>query len=245
MLKNNFINYSAVLTVFFLLFFCMCHKNEEPINDDNDDDNNNNIGCGTVTDGDGNVYNTIIIGDQCWMQTNLKTAKYMNGDLIESTTPDTLEIIGESEPKYQWVFESNTNYLSAYGRLYTWHAITDTRGVCPAGWHIPSDTEWTTLINLMGGDSAAGIKLKEAGTSHWYAPNAFTTNESGFTALPGGYRTQDGMFRGILFRGMWWSATESNIPSNAYDRQLDNNSVNVSRGNNHKNTGSAIRCVKD
>jgi len=238
--------------VYFLMLLILvcalnaCKKpNTDNPNNNDDNNNNNNVGCGTVTDADGNVYNTVIIGTQCWMQTNLKTTKYNNSDIIGTSNPDTLNISSEQNPTYQWAFEGNTTYAATYGRLYTWYAITDPRAVCPTGWHIPTDEEWTTLINYLGGDSIAGEKLKEAGTAHWYAPNYGVTNQSDFTALPGGYRTPNGMYSGILFKGMWWSATQSNLPDNAYDRQLSYNTNEVNRGNNSKKMGFAVRCVKD
>lgn len=236
--------YAGIATI---LLVYACRKEHPVYNNDNDNDNNNinDISCGTITDSDGNTYNTILIGSQCWMKENLKTTKYVTGEAIGTTTPDTLPITGVSEPKYQWAYEGNATYATTYGRLYTWYAITDSRAVCPTGWHIPSDNEWDMLISFLGGDSVAGNKLKEAGNTHWYSNNPQATNQSGFTALPGGYRTGDGMFRNIQFYGIWWSATPSNLPDNAYDRQLTYNAVNVNRGNNLKLNGAAVRCVKD
>ena len=122
---------------------------------------------GTVPDIDGNVYNTVTIGTQVWMAENLKTTKYRNGDLIGTTTPATLDISGESYTKYQWAYDGNESNVATYGRLYTWYAVTDTRNVCPTGWHVPTDAEWTTLTTFLGGESVAGGKLKETGTTHW------------------------------------------------------------------------------
>jgi uncharacterized protein (TIGR02145 family) len=99
----------------------------------------------TVTDIDGNVYQTITIGTQAWMKENLKTTHYRNGDAIDTTSPATLDISGESTPKYQWVFENDQSDLSVYGRLYTWYAVTDKRNIAPTGWHVPTDAEWITL----------------------------------------------------------------------------------------------------
>jgi len=99
----------------------------------------------TVKDIDGNVYHTVTIGTQVWMVENLKTTKYRNGDLIGTSTPATLDIRGESNPKYQWAYDGNESNVAVYGRLYAWYTLTDSRNVCPIGWHAPTDTEWTTL----------------------------------------------------------------------------------------------------
>jgi uncharacterized protein (TIGR02145 family) len=103
----------------------------------------------TVTDGDGNIYGKVIIGTQVWLTENLKTTKYRNGDLIGTTTPAGLDIYDEVTPKYQWAYAGNEDNVATYGRLYTWYAITDTRNVCPTGWHVPSDAEWLTLENYL------------------------------------------------------------------------------------------------
>ena len=124
----------------------------------------------TVTDIDGNVYNTVTIGTQVWMKENLKVTKYRNGDAIGITTPATLDIWGETSPRYQWAYDGNESNVATYGRLYTWYAVTDSRGVCPTGWHVPTDSEWTTLTDYLGGESVAGGKMKEAGTTHWNSP---------------------------------------------------------------------------
>jgi len=154
-----------------------------------EEDSNNKI-----TDVDGNVYTSVTIGTQVWMVENLKTTKYSNGDLIGTTTPATLDISGESTPKYQWAYDGNESNVATYGRLYTWYAVTDIRGVCPIGWHVPTDAEWTTLSIFLGGDNVAGGKLKETGTTHWTTPNIEATNETDFTALPGGSRSNSGAF---------------------------------------------------
>src|SRR5262245_32163336 len=111
--------------------------------------NNDDESPATVTDIDGNVYHTVNIGTQVWMLENLKTTKYRNGDLIETTTPATLDITSESTPKYQWAYNGEENNAATYGRLYTWYAATESRNVCPSGWHVPSDVEWTTLSNFL------------------------------------------------------------------------------------------------
>ena len=162
-------------------------------------------------DGDGNTYGTITIGAQVWMASNLKTTKYSNGNPIGTTTSATLDISNATTyptPKYQWAYAGTESNVATYGRLYTWYAATDTRNVCPTGWHVPADSEWATLTTYLGGLSVAGGQLKETGTSHWQSPNAGATNTSGFTALPGGSRTNDGTFYSIGGYGYWWSSTE-------------------------------------
>ena len=131
----------------------------------------------SVKDIDGNVYRTITIGTQVWMAENLKTTKYRNGDLIGTTTPATLVIEGESTPKYQWAYDGNESNVATYGRLYTWYVATDSRNVCPIGWHVPTDAEWTTLTDYLikngygYGDGYKGMDIAKsmAATSGWVA----------------------------------------------------------------------------
>jgi uncharacterized protein (TIGR02145 family) len=165
---------------------------------------------GTLSDNDGNVYNTETIGTQTWMAENMKSTKYRNGDFIGTTASATLDITSETTPKYQWAYEGNEDKETIYGRLYTWYAVTDSRSVCPTGWHMPSDAEWGTLINYSGGENA-GDKLKETGIKHWLSPNTGATNESGFTALPSGMRYSNGTFNEFGSYGNWWSNTEHSL----------------------------------
>jgi uncharacterized protein (TIGR02145 family) len=198
----------------------------------------------SVTDIDGNTYKTIGIGSQEWMAENLKTTSYRNGDLIGTTTPATLDISGEPTPKYQWACGGNESNVTTYGRLYTWYAVTDSRNVCPTGWHVPTDAEWTTLTDYLGGISVAGGKLKESGTTHWNSPNTGATNETGFTALPGGVRGSSGAFSFIGILGYWWVATEGGA-ADAWDRYLSAYSGDVGRDSGIKKTGFSVRCLKD
>jgi len=208
---------------------------------------NPDLTYGSVTDIDGNVYKTILIGSQTWMAENLKTTKYRNGNLIGTTTYATLDISNATTyptPKYQWAYAGNESNVATYGRLYTWYAATDSLNVCPTGWHLPTDTEWKILTNHLGGESAAGGKLKETGTTHWLSPNTGATNTSGFTALPGGYRNVDGAFTSIGYTGYWWSSTE--YPAyGAWRRYMTYDSSNVSGYLNLEAYGFSVRCVKD
>jgi uncharacterized protein (TIGR02145 family) len=180
------------LTLFLTI---SCKKDRETPNTVSDKDK--------VSDKDGNIYKTVNIGTQVWLAENLKTTKYNNGDLISTTIPADKNISGESICTYQWPCVGG---VDTWCRLYTWHVVTDSRGVCPISWHIPNQSEWTTLINYLGGDSIAGYKLKETGKEHWLN-NTYATNESGFSAIAGGTRYKDG-FHGSLYYGRWWSSTE-------------------------------------
>lgn len=198
----------------------------------------------TVKDIDGNVYKTITIGTQEWMAENLKTNKYRNGDLIETTTSVTLDIENDTIPKYQWAYDSNESNVAIHGRLYTWYAITDNRNVCPTGWHVPSDDEWTTLTTYLGGERVAGGKLKETGTIHWLTPNTGATNETGFTGLPSGYRNYDGTFGGVGEGGCWWSSTEGSAAF-ACSRVMPYNSSSVFWYATSKGSFFSVRCLRD
>jgi uncharacterized protein (TIGR02145 family) len=158
------------------------------------------------TDGDNNNYPVVEIGPQTWMAINLKTTKYLNGDLIGTTTPDTLDISGEETPSYQWAYDGEESNSSVYGRLYTWFSVIDSRNICPTGWRVPNDVEWSALDDYLGG---ALYKIIETGSAHWKGPNLEATNETGFTYLPGGYRSIVGEFNGIGYGGRWWSSSET------------------------------------
>jgi uncharacterized protein (TIGR02145 family) len=204
---------------------------------------------GTVNDIDGNTYPTIGIGNQIWMSINLKTTKYTNGDLIGTTTPATLSYINEIAPKYQWAYNGNESNVAIYGRLYTWYAVTDSRKVCPTGWHMPTSTEWGTLINYVGGNSVAGGKLKETGLTHWLSPNTGATNNYGFIALPGGFHSFVGQFNFIGSEGMWWSSTgdptDPTGSKDAYVFEIDYNYGNASGHLTGDNYAFSVRCLKD
>jgi uncharacterized protein (TIGR02145 family) len=199
-----------------------------------------------VTDIDGNVYQTVTIGTQVWMKENLKVTKYRNGDSIGTTYPDTLDYFSESAPKYQWAYDGNDSIATIYGRLYTWYAITDSRNVCPNGWHVPTVAEWTTLINFLGGASIAHGKLKETGTTHWQSPNSDATNESGFTGLPGGSHWPEINFDYIRIGGHWWSATSANSYE-AWRLMLNYQymGANTVLSSADKKIGWSVRCLRD
>jgi len=199
---------------------------------------------GIIKDCDGNIYTTIKIGDQVWMGENLKTTSYKDGSTIPLVTDNTAW--GNlSAPGYCWYNNDAPTYKAVYGALYNWYTI-NTGKLCPGGWHVPTDAEWTSLTTYLGGENVAGGKLKEAGTVHWVSPNTGATNETGFAALPGGLRDFDisGGFADIGTGGQWWSATESST-SDAWWRWVDWESSKVTRTNNNKKCGFSVRCVMD
>ena len=162
---------------------------------------------GTVTDVDGNVYHTVTIGTQVWMVENLQTTRFNDGSAIPLIT-DSVAWINALTPGYCWYNNDPLAVKNPYGALYNWFAV-NTGKLCPPGWHVPTDADWEILINTLGGDSIAGGKMKESGTTHWKSPNIGATNISGFTALPGGARALYGGFYNLTEDGYWWSATET------------------------------------
>jgi uncharacterized protein (TIGR02145 family) len=203
----------------------------------------------TVKDINGNIYKTVKIGTQAWMVENLKTIKYNDGTVIPMVT-DEKAWKALTTPAYCWYRNDATGNKNKYGALYNWYTV-NTNKLCPIGWHVPTDSEWRTLITYLGGEGIAGGKLKEKGTTHWENPNTGATNESGFTALPGGERKHDGAFENSgsnvdFFRsnGCWWSSTEQ-YAFNAYYLRLYSSLSNVYNSLSVKQSGYSVRCLKD
>lgn len=246
------------LIVVISLFTISCSKS---------DLTNNQTPSGTVTDIDGNVYHSVKIGTQTWMVENLKTTKYRNGDLIPNITNGSAWI-SLTSGAYCWNSNDAASYKAAYGALYNGYAVRDSRNIAPAGWHVPSDAEWKTLIlyldanadftDISGGFSTVvGIKLKEVGNAHWTNEfdanaNSNATNETGFTALPGGMRGNwdwgpgiVGPFDGIGSYGCWFSSTENvSEPNNIWVYQTYSDYC-VYRETWPMVDGISVRCVKD
>ena len=198
---------------------------------------------GTVMDFDENVYKTIKIGNQWWMAKNLKVKHYNNGDKIRNVTNAT-DWINLSSGAY-CSYNNDDNNIAIYGILYNWFAVGDSRNVAPEGWHVPSYEEWETLIEFLGGGAIAGGKMKETGTTHWISPNNGATNESGFTALPGGFLDYEGNFRSISIFGVWWSSTGYSA-TNAWYCYINNSGTDVQfREDYEKIVGFSIRCIKN
>lgn len=195
-------------------------------------------------DADGYVYETVTIGTQVWFKENLRTTKFRNGDPIETTSPATEDITGYISPVYTWAYEGNETRVEPYGRLYTWYAVNDSRGICPTGWRVPTDDDWNTLIEFVGGSVVGGGKLKAPSTIYWSSPNSGASDEFGFYALPGGFRNPDGVFYGLRQSGIWWSATESSA-SKAWGRFMHHNEFQVFSDEYSKYFGFSVRCIRN
>ncbi len=201
-------------------------------------------GTMTVIDFNGNVYNTVQIGNQCWMRENLRASHYRNGTVIPNITDD-ISWPGLSTGARCWYNDDSSTYAATWGALYNWYAVNDSNGLCPTGWHVATDVEWTVLTDFLGGSNSAGGVLKEAGTAHWNSPNTGATNASGFTALAGGSRfigSANYYYMGSY--GYWWSSLAASTYT-AWNRVLINNSSNVDRTNISMNYGFSVRCIRD
>lgn len=185
---------------------------------------------------DGQTYNTVLIGTQCWMAENLNIGTMINGS-SNQTDNATIE---------KYCYNNSTANCDTYGGLYQWNEMMQyvmtegAQGICPDGWHLPSDGEWTTLTDYLGGTSVAGGKMKETGTTHWATPNTGATNVSGFTGLPGGHRSFDYLF----YRGYWWSSTEIGGTA-AWYRFLLYDDHQVGRYGISMTFGFSVRCLKN
>ena len=224
-----------------------------------------------VTDYDGNHYDAVLIGNQIWMAENLKVTHYPDGTAIPNVTDNTAwgNLADDNTADAYCYYNNNAGgEADTYGALYTWAAAmgdnavssatnpSGVQGVCPDGWHLPSDAEWKDLEMYLGmsqtdadntgwrGTDECG-KLKETGTTHWNSPNTGATNESGFSALPGGFRYYiDGAFYYVGYYGYWWSATEFSS-SDAWLRSLKYLNAEAYRSNSTKSSGFSVRCIKD
>ena len=193
----------------------------------------------------------VTIGTQIWSSTNLDVTTYRDGTPIPQVTDPTQ---WASLTTGAWCYyENNTANGTTYGKLYNWYAVagihdtdssTPNKILAPQGWHVPSDTEWTTLTTFLGGESVAGGKMKATGTSLWSSPNTAATNESGFSGLPGGYRNNGGTFSAVGIYGIWWSSSEGGT-AGAWNRFLSYNEGVASRGYYFKNYGVPVRCLRD
>lgn len=191
---------------------------------------------------EGQTYNTVQIGNQCWLKENLNVGTMITANIYNNQTNN-----GQIE---KYCYENNASNCNTYGGLYQWDEMMQytnqqgTKGICPPGWHIPSKVEWEELINYLGGTSFAGGKLKESGTNHWNSPNSsFATNESGFTALPGGFFNFYGDFLDVNYYAYFWTSTEENGSARYYHLSYSTTSIGTAYYN--KILGRSVRCIKD
>ncbi len=209
-----------LLYLFIFLISVSCSENQQVSSN------------GFVKDIDGNVYKTIKIGKQLWMAENLRVTHYGNGEEIPCLPED--DEWDNNSGAYCY-YNNDTTNIRKYGLLYNWFAVDDSRNLAPKGWHVPTDSEWQELVEYLGGDAIAGGKMKSTAA----------TNDSGFSALPGGYRYNHGIFDGIGTNPYFWSSTESN-GGNAWYRYLYNNNSMVYRDDSGwKQAGYSVRCVAD
>jgi uncharacterized protein (TIGR02145 family) len=208
---------------------------------------------GTVTDAEGNVYQTVRIGSQWWMAENLRATHYRNGDLIPRVTDPTAWQYLTTGARCE--YDNNTDNIVVYGRLYNWFAVSDNRGIAPEGWHVPTDNEWKQMEVYVGisqfyadeygwRGTDEGGKLKESGTVYWYSPNTGATNESGFTARPGGLRYSQGYFSSMGRDAYFWTSMDFSITA-AFGRNLNYTHSDICRYAYMQNYGFSVRCVKD
>ena len=198
-----------------------------------------------MIDIDGNQYDVIKIGTTSWAQRNLDVTRFQNGDISKnaSSEKEWEESGRDGQPAWCY-YDNDSENGKIYGKLYNWYAVNDSRGLCPKGWHIPTDDEWNNTAEQLGGTEIAGSKMKSIETKYWEVPNLNDTNESKFTGIPGGYRKNDTSFNNIKNYVFFWSAS-SYSNKNAWYFCIYNNFSFVYRYNIEKPVGSSVRCIKD
>jgi uncharacterized protein (TIGR02145 family) len=220
--------------------------------------------CGSVSsvpDYDGNAYATVSIGTQCWTVTNLRVRRYNDGTEIRfnnsggsgGTTSETWSVLNNGAYTiYANDSVASPSNLTTYGYLYNWYAAKGIatagsptyKNICPIGWHVPTDMEWSTLTDYLG--TTPGNAMKSTGTTYWSSQSTGTNNSSGFSALPGGSRSSSGSFASIRNNAFFWSVTlDVGSSNNAYSRRLATNNGDVTRLSSNKSTGASVRCLKD
>ncbi len=197
---------------------------------------------GNVTDIDGNTYRTVQLWDLWWMAEDLKVTHYNDGTPIPKVEDDA-EWSNLAAPGYCWYDNDSANNSGTYGAIYNWYAV-ETGKLCPSGWNVPLDEEWTSLTDRLGGLEYAGGRLKEEGTAHWNEPNTGATDLAGFTALPGGMRRDFGTFDGLGGRAWWWTSS-AHFQDNASNRSIDFNRSDMVRRSDNYRYGLSVRCVRD
>jgi uncharacterized protein (TIGR02145 family) len=219
----------SLLTISFLI-----------LNSCSDSNSPNNDSITSVKDIDGNSYQVIQICNSTWLKSNLTVSKYRNGDVIPQVSDPTQ---WASLTTGAWCYYSNdTANGPIYGKLYNWYAITDSRGLAPIGWHVPSDLEFTTLSNCLGGESIAGGKMKA--TTLWDSPNTGASNSSGFTSLPGGVRYANGTFQFKGYSSNYWTSTPNNTTV-FFRNNVSVNEILYKGTDGNKNSALSVRCLKD
>jgi uncharacterized protein (TIGR02145 family) len=207
---------------------------------------NPEISYGTMTDQDGNLYKTVIIGSQEWMAENLRVKHYRTGVEIQEGNLTTWSNVNNTTGR--WInYNNDVDYECPYGLLYNRFVVTNNPSVCPLGWHVPSDGEWTTLVNFLNTNataSDAGGKMKSAGTFFWSGTNTAGTNSSGFSALPGGYLSATANFSGLGIFGYYWSNTATGAGT-TYNRIFGNSTSSATRSSSEYNAGHSVRCLRD
>ena len=193
----------------------------------------------SIFDADGNAYTSVVIGTQEWLAQNLRTSKYCNGDALVT---NLIEISWQSSTVGSWAYYNDDPAMDeTFGKLYNFYAVTDSRGVCPCGWHVPTTIEWNTLFNFLGGPSVSGGHLKSS--TNWNAPNTGATNSSGFGAQGGGYRLSNGAYAQQNVYGYFW--TKNTFGSDGVYRRFNFDNVAVQSLYYSKRGGLSVRCLKD
>lgn len=239
--RGRILIYSGLYIGLFVLLLSGCKKSETT--------SDIVIPYGTVSDLEGNAYKTVTIGSQTWMAENLRSIKLTDGKSISYVT-DNSAWSNLTSPGYSYYSNDSTSYKAKNGALYNWYTV-QTNKLCPTGWHVPSDAEWTTLATSLGIDSLAGGKLKATGSLDWYVPNLHATNATGFSALPCGYRTYNGFYNNIGYSGNWWSSTEyTTSDARFFYLRFDkgfayDNKTTTGKNSVEKLYGLSVRCVKN
>jgi len=227
-MKN--IHYILVLAFFLLILLLYgCEKEE----------NKSTIDYGTVIDNDGNICKTVTIGTQVWMAEDLKSNTYQNGDEIPFV-PEQSD--WKTLTSGAFCYYETLSHSGSVGNLYNWYAVADARNICPEGWHVPDNDDWGKLSMEVGPDAA--IKLKESSISYWAEWKYQNTNETGFTAIPNGVRTETITENGSRYSAGWWSSTSEN-ETEALFRYLAINETAIFTRPESKIWGIAVRCIKD